>query len=134
MGVRRSIVGCGIALAAVAGCRSAPDISGTYELIGVNGTRLPVRAGWVAQGSSELTAGALDLNPNGTYRYRLLFRVRSPARAEYMDSSVTTGTYEQRMSTIRLHALGGDLTAQLGGTAISLSQGGWNYVFRKAEP
>jgi len=134
MGFRPSMIGAGLLLAAVASCRSAPDITGSYDLLGVNGARLPVRAGWVAQGTSELTGGSMELHPDGTYRYRLLFRVQSPVRAEYVDSSVSSGTYERRMGTIRLHAPGGDLTAQLGGTALSLSQGGWNYVFRKAEP
>ncbi|MBI2401788.1 MAG: hypothetical protein HYV20_03420 [Gemmatimonadetes bacterium] len=121
-------------LAALAGCRSVPQITGTYELRAVNGAPLPVRAGWVAQGSSELTGGSMTLNPDGTYRHRLAFRVRSQARGEYVDSSVNVGTYERRLSTIRFHAPGGDMAAQLAGPNLALSLGGWSYVFRRAEP
>lgn len=121
-------------LLALAGCRSAPEITGTYDLLTVNGVRLPVRAGWVAQGSSELIRGSMELNPDGSYRYGLVFRVRSPARGEYLDSSVTTGTYERRLSTVRLHAPGGDMAAQLALPTLSLTHGGWTYLFRKAAP
>lgn len=121
-------------LLACTACMSAPQITGTYELRAVNGAPLPVRAGWVAQGSSELTAGSMTLNSDGTYRHLLLFRVRSQARGEYADSAVNVGTYERRMSTIRMHAPGGDMAAQLAGPVLTLSLGGWNYVFRKAGP
>jgi hypothetical protein len=121
-------------LALLVACSSPPDITGTYDLRAVNGVALPVRAGWVAQGSSQLTAGSVTLNPDGTYRYRLIFQVVAPGRGEYLDSSVTAGTYDLRMSTVRLHTAGGDMAAQLAGTALALSVGGWNYLFRKAEP
>lgn len=121
-------------LAVLAACTSAPDITGTYDLRAVNGVALPVRAGWVAQGSSRLTAGSVTLNPDGTYRYRLIFQVVAPGRGEYLDSSVTAGTYDRRMSTLRLHAPGGDLAAQLAGPVLSLKLSGWSYLFRKAEP
>src|SRR3990170_4960220 len=125
---------CVLLLAAFAGCQSVPQITGTYDLRAVNGAPLPVRAGWVAQGSSELTGGSVTLNPDGTYRHLLEFRVRSQARGEYVDSAVTVGTYERRMSTVRLHAPGGDMAAQLAGPTLALSLGGWSYVFRKPEP
>lgn len=133
MRCRLSAVGV-VLLAASAGCRSVPEITGTYDLIAVNGARLPVRAGRMAQGSSELTGGSMALNPDGTYRYRLLFRVQSQARDEYVDSAVNLGTYERRMSTVRLHAPGGDMTAQLAGPQLTVSLGGWTYVYRKAGP
>ena len=123
-----------IVLTVLAACASAPEVTGTYDLRAVNGVALPVRAGWVAQGSSQLTAGSVTLNPDGTYRYRLIFQVQAPGREEYLDSSVATGTYDRRMNTLRLHTRGGDMAAQLAGTALALSVGGWNYLFRKAQP
>ncbi|OGU29670.1 MAG: hypothetical protein A3K13_03150 [Gemmatimonadetes bacterium RIFCSPLOWO2_12_FULL_68_9] len=133
MSWRLSAVGV-VLLAAFTGCRSVPEITGTYDLVAVNGARLPVRAGRMAQGSSELTGGSVALNPDGTYRQRLLFRVQTQARAEYADSAVTVGTYERRMSTVRLHAPGGDMSAQLAGPLLTVSLGGWTYAFRKAGP
>lgn len=133
MSGRRSAV-IGLLLVAIAGCRSAPQITGTYDLIGANGARLPVRAGWVPQASSELTGGSLTLNPDGTYRQRLVFLVHSQARGDYADSSVHVGTYQLRMSTVRMHTPGGDQSAQLAGPMLQLSLGAWTYVFRKAGP
>jgi hypothetical protein len=133
--MRCRLSGVGVVLlAAFTGCRSVPEITGTYDLLAVNGARLPVRAGRMAQGSSELTGGSVALNPDGTYRQRLLFRVQSEARGEYVDSTVSAGTYERRMSTVRLHAPGGDMSAQLAGPQLTVSLGGWTYVFRKAGP
>lgn len=133
MGRRLGALGA-LLLAASAACRSAPQVTGAYELRGVNGVALPVRAGWVAQGSSQITGGSMTLNPDGTYRYRLLFQVRSQGRGEYQDSMVVVGTYERRMGTVRLHTPGGDMSAQLAGSNLALSHSGWNYLFRKAEP
>lgn len=123
-----------VLLVACTACMSGPTITGTYDLLAVNGARLPVRAGRVAQGSSELAGGSMALNPDGTYRQRLLFRVQSQARDEYVDSTVSVGTYERRMSTVRLHAPGGDMAAQLAGPLLTVSLGGWTYVYRKAGP
>ena len=123
-----------LVVAVLAACSSAPDITGSYDLRAVNGVALPVRAGRVVQGSSQLTAGSVTLNPDGTYRYRLIFQVVAPGRGEYTDSTVSAGTYDLRMSTVRMHAPGGDMSAQLAGSVLSLSMGGWSYLFRKAAP
>lgn len=120
-------------LAALAGCRSPPRITGTYELAGVNGRALPVPAGRALRGTSELVSGSLTLNPDGSYSYRLGFHIQQPGRA-YRDSTVRVGTYTLRMSTVTFHAPGGDMSGQLAGTAMVLTMGGWRYLFRKVAP
>ncbi len=115
------------------GCRGAPQVTGTYELVGANGRRLPVPAGHMPQGSSEMVGGSLTLNPDGTYSYRLLFHVQQLDR-DYADSALQGGTYTRRMSTVTFRAPGGNMSGQLAGSTLALTMGGWTYLFRKAEP
>ncbi len=117
-------------LAACLGCQSAPQVTGTYQLYAVNGQRLPVRAGWISQGTSQLVAGSITLNPDGTYSHRLLFHVQQLDR-DYTDSSLQGGSYALRMSTLTLRAPGGNMSAQVAGSFLTLTMGGWSYVFRK---
>ncbi len=120
-------------MAAWLACRGAPQVTGRYELVGANGRRLPVPAGRIQQGSSEMVGGSLTLNPDGTYSYRLLFHVQQLDR-DYADSAVRGGTYTRRMSTVTFQAPGGIMSGQLAGSALTLKMGDWTYLFRKAEP
>lgn len=127
---RLAAVSLALFVVALAGCRSAPQITGTYELVGANGKRLPVPAG---QGQSELIGGSLSLNPDGTYSYRLLLHIKQPGQ-DFADSTVKGGTYTHRMNMVTLEAPGGNTTAQIAGSALSVKLGTWTYLFRKAEP
>jgi len=121
-----------VALLALAlGCRQAPQITGSYELAGVNGRALPVQAGHVPGGTSQLVSGTLTLNPDSTYVHRQRFQVHQEDR-DYPDSTLQTGTYTRRMSTLTFHAPGGNMSGQVAGSALQLSIGGWTYLFRKA--
>ena len=116
-----------------AACRRAVTITGTYELVAVNGARLPVQAARTSQAEAEIVGGSLTLNPDGSYAQRLLFQVRR-LKQSYPDSAVRTGTYERRLSTITFRAPGGNVTGQLAGPAIAVKLDGWTYTFRKAGP
>jgi hypothetical protein len=120
-------------LVAVLGCRAAPQIAGTYELAGVNGRALPVQAGHVPDGTSQLVSGTLTLNPDGTFVYRLRFHIQQVDRF-YRDSTLQAGTYSRRMATVTFHAPGGNLSGQVAGSALALNIGGWTYLFRKTAP
>lgn len=113
------------------GCRQVPQITGTYQLAGVNGRALPVQAGHVPGGTSQLVSGSLTLNPDSTYVHRLRFQVHQGDR-DYPDSTLQTGDYSRRMSTLTFHTPGGNMSGQVAGTALQLSIGGWTYLFRKA--
>ncbi len=119
-----------VLLAAALGCRAAPQVTGTYDLVGVNGRRLPVQAGHISQGTSELVGGSLTLNPDGSYSYRLRFHVQQLDR-DYADSALQGGTYTRRMSTVTFQAPGGNMSGQLAGSTLALTMGGWTYLFRK---
>lgn len=120
-----------ILLAAALACRAAPQITGTYQLAGVNGRALPVQGGHVPGGTSQLVGGSLILNPDSTYVYRLRFQVQQADR-DYADSALQSGRYERRMSALTFHAPGGNMSGQVAGSALQLSVGGWTYLFRKA--
>ena len=121
---------CAVLLLAGAACRSTPKVTGSYELRAVNQQALPFRGGTVSGTWNEVTGGALVLNPDGTYKRRLLFTSHS-GPASHPDSTIQSGTYERRMSTIVLHTAGGDETADLVGNAIVMTIRGWRYLFRK---
>ncbi len=116
-----------------AACQRAVTVTGSYELMAVNGARLPVQAARTSQAEAEIVGGSLTLNPDGTYAQRLLFQVRR-LKQSYPDSAVRTGTYERRLSTITFHAPGGNVTGQLAGPVIAVKLDGWTYTFRKAAP
>jgi hypothetical protein len=120
-------------LVAVLGCRAAPQIAGTYELAGVNGRALPVQAGHVPDGTSQLVSGTLTLNPDSTFVYRLRFHVQQADRY-YADSTLQSGTYARRLATVTFQTPGGNMSGQLAGTALALTNGNWTYLFRKASP
>lgn len=120
-------------LLTVLGCRQAPQIAGTYELAGVNGRALPVQAGHVPGGTSQLVGGTLTLNPDSTFVYRLRFHVQQGDR-EYSDSTLQSGTYTRRLATVTFRAPGGNMSGQLAGTVLALSIANWTYLFRKAAP
>ena len=114
-------------------CRAAPQIAGTYQLTGVNGRALPVPAGHIPGGTSHLVSGTLTLNPDSTFVYRLRFHVQQADR-DYADSSLQSGTYTRRLATLTLRTPGGNLSAQVAGTALALTIANWTYLFRKAAP
>jgi hypothetical protein len=122
-----------VLLAAVVACRAVPQIAGTYELAGVNGRALPVQAGHVPGGTSQLVSGTLTLSPDSTFVYRLRFHIQQADRF-YGDSTLQSGTYSRRMATVTFHAPGGNLSGQVAGSAVALSIGGWTYLFRKPAP
>ena len=130
IGYRLSAIGGATILVVALACRAAPQITGTYELVGANGRRLPVPAG---TGQSELVGGSLTLNPDDTYSYRLLIHVKQPGQ-DYTDSTVKGGTYTHRLNQVTLQAPGGSMSVQIAGTALSVKIGTWTYLFRKAEP
>lgn len=135
-GYRLSVIrsqACTALLVLGLGCRGAPQVTGTYELVGANGRRLPVPAGRIQQGSSEMVGGSLTLNPDGTYSYRLLFHVQQLDRG-YADSALQGGTYSRRMSTVTFQAPGGNMSGQLAGSILTLKMGDWTYLFRKPAP
>lgn len=116
-----------------AACQRSVAITGTYELVAINGARLPVQAARTSQAEAEIVGGSLTLNPDGSYAQRLLFQVRR-LKQSYPDSAVRAGTYERRLSTITFHAPGGNVTGQLAGPVIAVKLDGWTYTFRKAGP
>lgn len=116
-----------------AACQRAATITGTYELIAVNGARLPVQAARTGQAEAQIVGGSLSLNPDGTYAQRLVFQIRR-LKQSYPDSVLRAGTYERRLSTITFHAPGGNVTGQLAGPVIAVKLDGWTYTFRKAAP
>ena len=131
---KRGVLWAAVLLAGLgAACRRAVTITGTYELVAVNGARLPVQAARTSQAEAEIVGGSLTLNPDGSYAQRLLFQVRR-LKQSYPDSAVRTGTYERRLSTITFRAPGGNVTGQLAGPAIAVKLDGWTYTFRKAGP
>ena len=107
-----------------------PAITGSYELRAVNQQPLPFQGGAVAGTWIEVTGGTLVLHPDGTYERRLVF-ISHTGRAAQADSTIRSGTYERRMSTIVMHAPGGDESADLVGPAIVMTIRGWRYLFRK---
>lgn len=119
------------ALAVMLGCRAVPQIDGTYQLAGVNGRALPVQAGHVPGGTSQLVSGTLTLSPDSTFLYTLRFHIQQADRF-YPDSARQGGTYTRRMSSVTFHTPGGNLSGQVAGTALSLTVGNWTYLFRKA--
>jgi hypothetical protein len=135
IGHRMAVFGwtCATLLLAGAACRSGPQVSGSYDLKAVNQRPLPFQGGAVAGTWIEVTGGVLILRPDGTYERRLRFDSHSGSTV-HADSSVQTGQYERRMSTVVLHAAGGDETADLTGTAVVMTIRGWRYLFRKPVP
>lgn len=124
----------GVALLAVAAaCRAAPQIAGTYQLAGVNGRALPVQAGHVPGGTSQLVSGTLTLNPDSSFTYRLRFHIQQADRF-YADSTFQAGTYSRRMATLTFRTPGGNLSGQLAGSNLALSVGDWTYLFRRPAP
>ena len=124
---------CAALLVLAAGCRSAPSITGSYELRAVNQQPLPFQGGAVSGTWLEVTGGTLALHPDGTYERRILFNSHT-GKASHADSTVQSGKYERRMSTIVLHTPGGDETADLVGDALVMHIRGWRYLFRKPAP
>jgi hypothetical protein len=125
------LCGGGAALLLVGvGCRFTPEITGTYELRAINQQALPFQGGAVSGNWIEITGGTLALHPDGTYERRLRYDTHN-GRAVNPDSTVQSGTYERRMSTIVMHTPGGDETADLAGTALVMTIRGWHYLFRK---
>ena len=120
-------------LLGIAACRSTPAITGSYELRAVNQRPLPFQGGAVAGTWIEVTGGTLTLRPDGTYERRLLFNSHT-GNAAHADSTIQSGTYERRMSTIVMHTPGGNETADLVGPAIVMPIRGWRYLFRKPAP
>ena len=120
-----------LAVLACVACRKMPQIAGTYELAGVNGRALPVQAGHVPDGTSQLVSGTLTLNPDSTFVYRLRFHVQQADRY-YADSTLQSGTYTRRLATVTFRTPGGNMSAQLAGTALALTIANWTYLFRKA--
>jgi hypothetical protein len=119
-------------LACVA-CRAVPQIAGTYDLAGANGRALPVQAGHVPDGTSQLVSGTLTLNRDSTFTCRLRFHIQQADRF-YADSTLQSGTYSRRMATLTFHTAGGNLSGQVAGLALALNIGGWTYLFRKPAP
>jgi hypothetical protein len=131
IGPRMAVLGgaCAVLLLAAA-CRAAPKVTGSYELRAINQQPLPFKGGAVSGTWIEVTGGALALHPDGTYERRLLLTTHA-GRAEHPDSTIQTGTYVLRMSTVVMHTAGGDETADLVGNALVMSIRGWRYLFRK---
>ncbi len=121
-----------ILLAALA-CRSAPQIAGTYQLAGVNGRALPVQAGHIPGGTSQLVSGTLTLNPDSTFTYCLRFHVQQEDRV-YADSALQSGSYTRRLGTVTFRTPGGNMSGQVAGSALALNIGTWTYLFRKPAP
>jgi len=120
-----------LAVLACVACRQVPQIAGTYDLAGVNGRALPVQAGHVPDGTSQLVSGTLTLNPDSTFVYRLRFHVQQADRY-YADSTLQSGTYTRRLATVTFRTPGGNISGQLAGTALALTIANWTYLFRKA--
>ncbi len=135
IGHRTAVLGgaCAALLLLGAACRSVPQITGSYDLRAVNQQPLPFRGGAVSGTWIEVTGGALALHADGTYERRLLFTTHTGNVAR-PDSTVLSGQYERRMSTIVLHTPGGDQTADLVGNALVMTIRGWRYLFRKPAP
>jgi hypothetical protein len=121
---------CAALLLVGAGCHTAPRLTGTYDLRAVNQQPLPFKGGAVSGTWLEVTGGTLVLHQDGTYERRLLFNSHN-GNAANVDSTMQSGKYERRMSTLVLHTPGGDETADLVGPAIVMTIRGWHYLFRK---
>jgi hypothetical protein len=132
MGHRMTVLAgaCAALLLGAAACRSTPEVTGSYVLRAVNQQPLPFKGGAVSGNWIEVTGGALVLHPDGTYERRLLFTTHA-VQVQQADSTIQSGTYERRMSTIVLHTPGGDETAELVGNALVMNIRGWRYLFRK---
>ena len=124
---------CALLLLVGAGCRSASGVTGSYDLRAVNQQPLPFKGGPVGATWIEVTGGSLALHPDGTYERRLLFNSHTGDLA-HADSTVQSGKYERRMSTIVMHTAGGDQTADLVGPAVVMTIRGWRSLFRKPAP
>jgi hypothetical protein len=130
---RLSVTRVGVAaLLVVPACRSVPRVTGSYELQAVNHQALPYEGAAVGGTWIEVTGGSVLLNPDGTFRRRLIYQAHT-GDALHTDSTVQTGKYERRMSTVVMHVAGGDESADLAGPTLTMTIRGWSYLFRKPE-
>lgn len=111
-------------------CTSRPTVTGTYQLRTVNGERLPVRAGSHSRGSAQIVGGSVALNPGGTYKHRLLFRVGYDT-ITYADSAVNSGRYVPEGSTILLETPAGSMRSRLSQDVLVVDVEGWRYEYRR---
>ncbi len=119
--------------AATLACRAVPQIAGTYQLAGVNGRALPIQAGHVQGGTSQLVSGTLTLNRDSTFRYTLRFHVQQADR-DYPDSALQGGSYTRRLGTVTFRTAGGNISGQVAGSNLALTIGNWTYLFKKPAP
>ena len=119
-----------VTLCVAMACAPDPDVAGTYQLRGVSGEALPVWASEHPRGASEIIAGSLILNPDGSYQRRLLLRVQYDT-LRYTDSLVERGRYTHDAGAIVLQTGAGDMDARLVGADLTIDLHGWLYQYHR---
>jgi hypothetical protein len=117
----------------LAACHDQSGATGTYRLLEVNGSGLPAPGSRHARGEAEIVDGAFTLQPDGSYRSRLMFRVRSDTLV-YLDSAVHAGRYVHDRDSLIFRAAGSDQVSaagQLVGSALTFRYPGWTFVYRR---
>ncbi|MBI4408445.1 MAG: hypothetical protein HY561_01975 [Gemmatimonadetes bacterium] len=120
---------CGLLVVTCVGCRQ-PGLVGTYELEAVNGVALPVPATRTSTARATIVGGSLTLGADGSYRSRLLFRVRTHL-GSYADSSVTMGSYERRGRVVELRQPLRTMVATVRDGTVTVDVEGWTYRYRR---
>ena len=117
----------------VAACDDRGKLAGTYRLHEVNGLAPPMLASRHARGQAEIIEGAFTLSPDGSYRARTLFRVRSDT-VVYLDSAVHTGRYTSLGDSLIFRSVPGarlNAAGQLDGSSLTFRYPGWAFVYRR---
>jgi hypothetical protein len=117
----------------LAACHDRSGATGTYRLMEVNGSALPAPGSWHSRGHAEIIHGAFALQPDGSYRSRLMVRVTYDT-VVYLDSLVHAGRYVRDRDSLIFRAGSGDQVSaagQLVGSALTFRYPGWTFVYRR---
>lgn len=107
--------------------------AGTYALVELNGSALPVQVGQQADGQAEVISGYLTLRRDGSYVAVINTRVTASAGPVRIVPAIENGTFSAEGNALRLRPVGAAAySGTRDGRTISFEVGATRATYRKA--
>jgi hypothetical protein len=129
--VRSRALAATLATAAACGdSTGSGGVTGTYQLKSLNGNPLPAIIIQVGNDKVEVTAGAVTLNSDNSFSFRLTIRVTEGGSVT-TEEDTSVGTYAVNANSVVFTSEGQSFNASLTGNTLTFIDEGFTYLFEK---